>query len=146
MEPVPAVLEGEVLTSGPPGKSFKLWLLRLWAGETFSLSLFLLFLKAYSPVVACALGACVHVCRLFATPWTVACQAPLCMGFPRQEYWSGLPLPSPGDRLDPEIKPASPVLQADSFPLSHLGSHTWNCAVQGRWPPKTRWVKGRVAA
>ena len=43
-----------------------------------------------------------------ATPWTVACQAPLSMGFPRQEYWSGLPFPSPGDLPDPGIKPTSP--------------------------------------
>ena len=41
--------------------------------------------------------------RLFATPWTVACQAPLSMGFPRQEYWSGLPFPSPGDLPEPGL-------------------------------------------
>ena len=51
--------------------------------------------------------------RLFATPWTVAHQAPLSMGFSRQEYWSGLPFPSPGDLPDPGIEPRSPVLQAD---------------------------------
>ena len=51
--------------------------------------------------------------RLFATPWTVAHQAPLSMGFSRQEYWSGLPFPSPGDIPDPGIEPRSPVLQAD---------------------------------
>jgi len=44
------------------------------------------------------------------------------MGFPRQEYWSGLPFPSPGDLLDPGIKPKSPTLQADSLPLSYQGS------------------------
>ena len=44
------------------------------------------------------------------------------MGFPRQEYWSGLPFPSPGDLPDPEIKPASPAWQVDSLPLSFLGS------------------------
>ena len=48
--------------------------------------------------------------RLFATPWTVACQAPLCMGFPRQEYWSELPFPIPGDLPDPGIEPISPAL------------------------------------
>ena len=47
-----------------------------------------------------------HV-RLFATPWTVACQAPLSMGFSSKENWSGLPLPSPGDHPDPGIKPMS---------------------------------------
>ena len=49
------------------------------------------------------------------TLWAVAHQAPLSMEFPRQEYWSGLPFPSPGDLLDPGIKPWSPALQADSF-------------------------------
>ena len=52
----------------------------------------------------------------FATPWTVARQAPLSMGFPRQEYWSGLPFPSPGDLSNTGIKPGSPSLQADSLP------------------------------
>ena len=56
-----------------------------------------------------------HV-RLFATSWTVACQTCHSMGFSRQEYWSGLPFPSPGDLPDPGIKPRSPTLQADSLP------------------------------
>ena len=46
---------------------------------------------------------------LFVTPWTVAHQAPLSMGFPRQEYWSGLPFPPPGNLPDPGIEPTSPV-------------------------------------
>ena len=54
-----------------------------------------------------------------AIPWTVAHQAPLSTGFPRQEYWSGLPFPSPGDLPNSGIKAASPVLQADCLPLSH---------------------------
>ena len=53
--------------------------------------------------------------RLFATPWTVACQAPLSMGFSRQEYWSGLPFPSPGDLPDPGIEPGSLALEADAL-------------------------------
>ena len=53
--------------------------------------------------------------RLFATPWTVAYQAPLSMGFSRQEYWSGLPFPSPGDLPDPGIEPGSPALEADAL-------------------------------
>ena len=57
--------------------------------------------------------------RLFAILWTVAHQAPLSMGFSRQEYWSGLPCPPPGI-LSP--CPASPVLQADTLSLTHLGS------------------------
>ena len=53
--------------------------------------------------------------RLFATPWTVARQAPLSMGFSRQDYWSGLPFPTPGDLPDPGIESGSPTLQADSL-------------------------------
>ena len=56
------------------------------------------------------------------TPWTVAHQAPLSMGFPRLEYCSGLPFPSPEDLLDPEIEPRSLAWQVDSLPLSQLGS------------------------
>ena len=52
---------------------------------------------------------------LFATPWTVDHQAPLSMGFPRQEYWSGLPFPSPGDLPDPGFKPTSPALAGGFF-------------------------------
>ena len=54
--------------------------------------------------------------RLFVTPWTVAHQAPLPMGFFRQEYWSGLPFPSPGDLFDSGIETGSPTFQADSLP------------------------------
>ena len=56
--------------------------------------------------------------RLFATPWTVTCQAPLSMGFSRLEYWSGLPFPTPGGLPDPGIKPAflvSPALAGRFF-------------------------------
>ena len=59
--------------------------------------------------------------RLFATPWTVAYQAPLSMKFSRQEYWSGLPYPSPGDLPDPGIKPMFPALQADTLPSEPPG-------------------------
>ena len=55
------------------------------------------------------------------TPWTVACQAPLSMGFSRQEYWSGLPCPSPGDLPNPGIKPRSSALQVDSLPSEPPG-------------------------
>ena len=58
---------------------------------------------------------------LFVTPWTVAHQAPLSMGFPRQKYWSGLPFPSPGIFLTQRSNSLSPALQADSLPLSHQG-------------------------
>ena len=54
-------------------------------------------------------------CPTFATLWTITRQAPLSMEFSRQEYWSGLPFPSPGDLLDPRIKPGAPTLQAESL-------------------------------
>ena len=53
--------------------------------------------------------------RLFATPWTAAYQAPQSMEFSRQEYWSGLPFPSPGDLPDPGIEPGSPASQEDAL-------------------------------
>ena len=56
-----------------------------------------------------------------ATPWTAAHQAPLSVGFSRQEYWSGLPFPSPGDLLGPGFEPVSPAWQVDSLPLSQPG-------------------------
>ena len=56
-------------------------------------------------------------CRTLATSWTVARQAPLSMEFSRQEYWSELPFPSPGDLPDPGIEPRSTALQADSYQL-----------------------------
>ena len=59
--------------------------------------------------------------RLFATPWTVAYQASQSMGFSRQEYWSGVPFPSPGDLPDPGIEPPSPALQADTLPSEPPG-------------------------
>ena len=72
----------------------------------------------------CVLSHCSCV-WLFVTHWTVAHQSPLFMGFSRQEYWSGLPWPLPGDISNPGIEPTSPVfpaLQVDSLPLSHWGS------------------------
>ena len=63
----------------------------------------------------------VSVMSDFATPWTIACQAPLSMGFSRPEYWSGLPFPSPGDLPDPGMEPGSPILQADSLPSEPPG-------------------------
>ena len=58
-------------------------------------------------------GSATKSCPTLATPWSIACQAPLFMGFSRQEFWSGLPFPSPGDLPNPGIKPRSPALQAD---------------------------------
>ena len=64
--------------------------------------------------------------QLFATTWTAAHQAPLSMGFSRQEYWSGLPFPPPGDLPHPGNEPTSPALQAYSLPLRPRGSPSWN--------------------
>ena len=64
------------------------------------------------PVYAACMISCV---QLFETPWTVAHQAPSSMGFSRQEYWSGLPFPSPGDLPYPGIEHRSPALQADAL-------------------------------
>ena len=61
-----------------------------------------------------------HV-RLFETPWTVAHQAPVSMGFSKQEYWSGLPFPSPGDLPNPEIEPVSPALAGKFFTTAPAG-------------------------
>ena len=69
--------------------------------------------------------------RLWATPWTAAYQALPSMGFSRQEYWCGLPFPSPGDLPDPGIKLRSPTLQADSLPPEPIRKHqiTWQMTV-----------------
>ena len=60
-------------------------------------------------------GLVTKSCPTLAIPWGVACQAPLSMGFSRQEYWSGLPFPSPRDLPDPGIEPGSPAMQVDSL-------------------------------
>ena len=76
------------------------------------------------------------------TPWTVVHQAPLSTGFPRQEYWSGLPPPSPGDLLDPGIKPESPELQAGSLPTGAPGKPPKNPLGRFKDIP-LRWHSGR---
>ena len=60
-------------------------------------------------------------CPTLVTTWTVPHQAPLSVGFSRQEYWSGLPFPSPGDLPNLGIEPSSPALQADSLPTELQG-------------------------
>ena len=60
-------------------------------------------------------GKLLSLVQLFATPWTVAYQASPSMGFSRQEYWSGVPLPSPGDLPNPGIEPGSSALEADAL-------------------------------
>ena len=70
-----------------------------------------LFIKYWLVVVLVS-----NSCPSLANPWTVACRTPLSMGFLRQEYWSLLSFPAPGDLPDPRIEPMSPALQADSLP------------------------------
>ena len=75
-------------------------------------------------VLAGERGIVLSCVRLFATPWTVPRQSPLSMGFPRREYWSGLPFPLPEDLANPGIEapsPVSPALQADSLPAEPSG-------------------------
>ena len=64
------------------------------------------------------------LCPILATPWSVACQAPLSMRFSGQEYWSGSPFPSPGDLPNVGIESRSPALQADSLPTELQGKPT----------------------
>ena len=71
--------------------------------------------------MCCAVLSHFHPIQLFATLWTVVLLAPLSMGFSRQEYWSGLPFPFPGDLPNPAIKPRSPKLQVDSLPSEPPG-------------------------
>ena len=68
-------------------------------------------------------GLVAKSCPTLATPWTVACQASLSMGFSRQEYWSGLPFPSPGDLANPRTEAGSPALQVDF--VSITTSNIW---------------------
>ena len=76
---------------------------------------------------------------LFATLRTLARQAPLSMGFPRQEYRSGFPFLSPGDLPDPRIEPRSPAWQEDALPLSHQGSHNF-CHTEGNTSKTLLWA------
>ena len=80
----------------------------------------------YSTGLACLLSRI----QLFATPCAVAYQAPLSMGFYRQEYWSGWPFPSPGDLRDPGIELGSPALQADSLLL--MSPNPWTSDSEGK--------------
>ena len=82
----------------------------------------LLKIQKIIDIIFLGLLSCV---QLFLAPWTIACQAPLSLGFSQQEYQSGLTCPPPGDLCDPGIEsmsPASPVLRVDSLLLSHLFS------------------------
>ena len=91
--------------------------------KMLGLSLFRLLTKVQlaGVVYMVAVVVVTKSCLILATPWTVARQALLFMGFSRQEYWSGLPFPSPGDSSDSGIESGSPALQADSLPIELRG-------------------------
>ena len=72
--------------------------------------------------------------RLFVTPWTVAYQAPLSMGFSRQEYWNGLPFRNPGDLPDPGIEARSPAFQADALTSEPPGKPSKGTSLGGEDP------------
>ena len=86
-------------------------------------------------------GLVTKSCLTLGILWTVACQAPLSMEFPRQECWSGLPFPFSGDPSYPGIEPASPASQVDSLPLSHQGSPKPQCNGIWEWG---LWERSRV--
>ena len=89
----------------------------------------LLGLHHFSALASCVCAQLFSHVWLFATPWTVACQALLSMGFPRQEYQNGLPFPSPGDLPNPGIEPALPALAGRFFATEPAGKPvvTSNC-------------------
>ena len=89
---------------------------------------------ALTRLVYARMRACVCVCmraqllshiQLFVTPCTVACRAPLSMGFSKREYWGGLPFPTPGDLPDPGMEPVSPALAGEFFPSEAPGKPAW---------------------
>ena len=82
----------------------------------------------------------------FGTPWTVAHQAPLSAGFPRQEYWSGLPFPSPGNLPYPGIESTSPALAGGFFTTEQLGTpdvtvSMWQTYDEARFKGLPRWLR-----
>ena len=79
----------------------------------------------WSESAMCVYLSCYSCVQLFATLWTVSFQAPLSVGFPRQECWSRLPCPPPKNLPDPGIEPESPTVQADSLPSEPLSPHFW---------------------
>ena len=82
------------------------------------------------PGIGGGVGLVTKSCPTLATSWTGACQPPLSMGFSKQEYWSGLPVPSPGDLLGPGVESRPPALQGDSLPTELRGK-----PFQGLWRP-----------
>ena len=86
-------------------------------------------------ILLAAVKSLSHV-RLFAAPWTIAYQASPPVGFSRQEYWRGLPFPSPGDLPDPGIEPGSPTLQADTLPSEPPGKSSLSPVIHKKFQNK----------
>ena len=92
----------------------------------FLLAALLVYINTHTHIYIHAVVQSLSCVQLFVAPWTVVYQSPRSMGLPRQEYWSDLPFPSPGDLPDPGTEPMSSAWQVDSLTLSHLGSpHTY---------------------
>ena len=89
--------------------------------DIFMYSLSLLVLRSYNPLPAFIIHVYTIYMLFFVTPWTAAHQAPVSMGFPRQEYWSGLPFSSPGDLHNPGIEPVSSALACRFFTAEPTG-------------------------
>ena len=108
---------------GPDAVILVFWLLSF--KPAFSLSSFTFIKRRFSSFLLSAIRVVkvkvIQLCLTLVTPCTVACQALLSMEFSRQEYWSGLPFPFPGDLPDPRIEPKSPALQANSLPTELWG-------------------------
>ena len=90
-------------------------------------------LKCYVPFQSLLMLSHFSRVQLFATAWTVALQAPLSIGFSRQEHWRGLPFPSPGDLPDPGTEPMSPALQEESLPAKPPGKPVVECFQITSW-------------
>ena len=75
----------------------------------------------------------------FATPWSVVLPAPLSVGFPRQEYWSGLPFPPPGGLPNPGLEPMSPCIANGFFPTARAGFKSCLCSFLALWPWESHW-------
>ena len=86
-----------------------------------------IYTNIHTHICVCCVLSCFSRVQLCATPWTVAHQAPLSMGFSRQEYWSGFSYSSPGDLPDPGFKRGSPVLQAKSLLSETLRNPDTTC-------------------
>ena len=120
IKPGSPALQADALLSEPPGKLTRIW--EMWSKpqNNKDIIIYVKLVQHHKSTVKVKVKSLSRV-RLFVTLWTVAYQAPLSMGFSRQEYWNGLPFPSPEDLPDPSIEPRSPALQPDTLPSEPPG-------------------------